>query len=308
LTTGPLAFPTRPKDEVVFHRLIGLSSSHLHNLWSSWAQLTNACRALGEQFKFADISPDFMSHFSNLTRAFTQFNKFAIVIFNSAHPEDDLHTQLSRSAVWQWGELVIQDWNVFIVQLNEIIHDGIPRFLPILVTAVDHTMQAVLALADLYFVGCITSNVTPGSFAEIRTELGELRLMLTSRTELDLNKFLELVQQIILHVNNTFLIVSPRFTYSSGELIQDKLQVKIALKELTELTSGLVRFDEGIRAVKQLAFLFNSHLMDAMGVLRLPWQITLTSPNEKAIRIDRFDTADTPPPPPPLKRTPRRRR
>jgi hypothetical protein len=292
-----IAFPTYPKNEIGFHRMIGLSSARLHSLWSSWAQFSRSSRTLGEQFKFIELFPDFMPQFITLTKHFTQFNKFSIVTFNSIHADCDLHAQLNGSAVWQSANSVMRDWNGFIQQLNEVTDLGTQRFFPILSAAIDQTMDSILELANLYFVGCIISNVTPEALTEIRGQLHDLRLLVSSPTSdsnLDLHQFSESIQLITTQVNETFLAVSPRFTFSSGELIQDKLQVKIALKELVEISSGLVQFEEATRAVKQLAFQFNDELMDIVRSLQLPWRVTLTSPNGRDIMVDGIVTEEKP--------------
>jgi hypothetical protein len=253
-----------------------------------------AVMRLGEQFKFHELFPDFMPQVVELTRDFTQFNKHAIVIFNSIHPDCDWRTSLNHSAVCQWCDAVIREWTGLVVQLNDVINHGLLRFFPILASAIDRTSDAIVELSNLYFVGCLSSNVPSEALNEIQIELKHWRLTIQSQTadsELDLGKFLEAVQRIVLHVNNTFLIVSPRFTFSSGELIQRKLDVKIALKQLTELTSAVVRFEEAMTTVNHLTFLFNNDLMDVIRDLRIPWRITLTSLNGKGILIEGIDSA-----------------
>jgi hypothetical protein len=295
--------------------MIGLSSARLHNLWNYWSQISQSCRTLGEQFKFIDLFPDFMPQFIILTKQFTQFNKFAIVIFNSIHPDNELREPLNRSAIWQSADSFIRGWYEFIQQLNDVINIGVQQFFPILRSSLDQTKNSILNLANLYFVGCLTSNVTPEAFTEIRQEFQELRLLVSTQTPdsyLNVCQFLNSVQLIASQIYTTFLSVSPRFTFSSGELIHNKIQVKIALKELLELAGGLLQFEEATVTVRQLTFQFNDELMDVIHSLQLPWNITLTSPNERVILIHGIEPTDqtaflTPPEKKSALKSPRRR-
>jgi hypothetical protein len=45
-----------------------------------------------------------------------------------------------------------------------------------------NSMHSILPFADPYFVGCITSNVTPEALTEIRREFQNLRLLVSSQT------------------------------------------------------------------------------------------------------------------------------
>jgi hypothetical protein len=266
--------------------MFGLSSPRVQDLWKSWSALSLACRTLGEQAQFTSLFPHFMPHLVELTRDFAQFNKFAIVIFNSLHPNNDgrAHT---KTAIWPAGEAVLRDWFGFIEQLNAITGRGLRPFFPVIAAALDHTIERVLELAGLYFVGCITSNVSPDTLTQIRREFMDWRLRAASReADFDARRFLLFVERVGEEITDVFLDVAPKFTYASGELIQDKLQVKIALKELSDLARGIVRFQDAAVAVRDLVFQFNKDLMDAMQALGLPWNVALSCPNDKLIMFE----------------------
>jgi hypothetical protein len=288
--------------------MFGLSSPRVQNLWKSWSDLSLACRTLGEQHKFACLFPQFMPHLVDLTRDFAQFNKFAIVIFNSIHPENEGRAHV-KTAVWQRGEAVVRDWCAFIEQLNAIGHRGLSPFFPAVAASLDRTVECVLELAGLYFVGCITSNVSPDTLTQIRREFHDWRLILTDEprsADFDAQRFLQFMEAISAEIAEVFLDVLPRFTFASGELIQDKLQVKIALKELSELARGIVRFQEATAAVRDLVFQFNKDLMEAMQTLGLPWSVALSCTDDTHILIEGVALEEKSPELPKKKSSPRR--
>jgi hypothetical protein len=72
----------------------------------------------------------------------------------------------NRSPIWQSADSFIRGWYGFIQ----------PQHL------VDQTKKSIVDLANLYFVECITSNVTPEALTEIRQEFQELRFLVNSQT------------------------------------------------------------------------------------------------------------------------------
>jgi hypothetical protein len=80
-----------------------------------------------------------------------------------------------------------------------------------------------------------------------------------------------------------------------GELILDKLNLKIALRELVDLGQGMVSFQEATADVRQGALEFNTEFMRMVRVLHLPWKTELTQvAGEHQIRVDGLDTTVRP--------------
>jgi hypothetical protein len=106
------------------------------------------------------------------------------------------------------------------------------------------------------------------------------------------------------------LSLRPKFTYPVGELGIDKLDVRIALKELVEIAEDLAKLDTALADVKSKTTDFSQAMGLQFGYLNLPWKLKVYDADDGQLRMGGEDLdriARRPPPASPRGgRSPRR--
>jgi hypothetical protein len=283
----------------------------------NWTRFATSCRNLENCCNLDTSFPFFMSHYANLSNSFRHFNQFSVIVLNSIHPEGDPRAQIEQSGLWQSAQELVANWVQFIKNLNQVTVNGLSPFFPMTVKSVDDLYAAMTDISRLFFVGSLKSKISPAVMDGIRGELANLRTVaheqiLRRDPDFDTHEYVELVAHATSVVESLFLGAMPRYTVGTGEIMLEKMGLKIAIHDLSKLAAGMVAFDEAAADLRGCTAALNSDLSALFQTLGLPWDLRLQEKGTAEFVIEEQVSHHTIAPPAPRRfaqtqRSPRRR-
>jgi hypothetical protein len=274
------------------HQEFGFSSPRLNPLRDAWSQLRQGFVLLVETCELNRTFPLFVSTADQFTRVFKHFNRFAVTILNSPHPEGDPRSRLEQSGIWQSSRLVVTQWTGFIGQLNDVAFRQTASVIALIANAVDSVWNALADVADLFFVGSLKSPISPGLMNAISDGLNEIKRGVPSMIDrdsqalFDVDEYCEKVARAGSAIQAVFLGRMPRCTTTTTENMLQRMQLKIELQELHRLVNGLATFDGVMGNLRQCCISLNEQMAQLMRALGLPWKLVLHLKGSQELKIE----------------------
>jgi hypothetical protein len=264
-----------------FHRKFDLSSARLMSIRDSWSQFSQACCILIELCELNRTSPSFVVATHQFSKLFTHFNRFAVVILNSIHADGDPRARIEQSGIWRSGRLLVSQWRFFVARLNEVALGPRMPILPLVVNAVDAVAARLADVAKLFFVGSLQSVIPRYVTVAIHEALDDIRRAARPPADaagtFDVSGYYEKVSAVAESIEYVFLGPMPRYTSKTSEIIRQRMQLKIALQELTRLADALVTFDDVATHVRRCVVDLNAEMAGLFQELGLPWRLPLST-------------------------------
>lgn len=310
------AFSTGPKVGHSHHRNFGISSTRMLPLREAWAAFLKNISVLAKDCRIDATNPLFMNRITDLQKTFENFDKFAIIIFNSIHPDGDNRAHLEQSAIWQSAKLLVNDWQAMIFSLNELIKEGCAPYYRPLTAALTDLRSALERVARLFLVGSLKSEVSTKSIDRIYAAIDMSKEMIENQlmgaTEQLDARFTGTLERVIARIQRMFDNAMPRYRMSSGEVMLEKMALAVATNTVVELTNGMKRFGEAALETRSSTIDLNLELSKLFAALRVPFSLKLNVTEENIIEITNERTklsVTCPPPPraPATARSPRRK-
>jgi len=282
---------TTPVSPVIrsFHRKFGLSSGRLVPIRDCWTKFSESCRILVDACELERTFPSFVAAMDQLSKQFSQFNRFAVTIMNSIHADGDPRVRLEQSGVWQSGQILVHHWIIFIMRLNEVVLAQTSPLFPLIVQTADSVSDWLSGVSDLFFVGTLKAVIDPVLVTSIAGQLDEVRE--TARVQLGADgetaaTYAQKVAILIDNIETVFLGDMPRYTVKTGEIMLMKMQLKISLQELRRLANALLTFDALTGRVRQSTINLNREMAGLMKVIGLPWKLRLAEKGLCELELD----------------------
>jgi hypothetical protein len=229
--------------------------------------------------------PEFITALDQFTKTFQYFNRFAVAILNSAHCEQDPRSRLEQSGVWQAGRTLLRQWVNFVNRLNELTLGQTAPMFALIVAAIVRIVPALDEMADLFLVGTLQTAVSPTLMFSINAELVNLH-EIAVHPPTEISAFAEKVHRWTAAVGGLFFGALPRHTTATGENMLTRINLKIGVQELENLTDALTTLDELSARTKVCSVELNAQIADLLRQLGLPWKLLITNKGTAGIEID----------------------
>ena len=297
------------------HKRFGLSSARMLPIRNSWKSFLELCEVFCRNCQLEAAHSIFMSQVTALSKSFDLFNKFAVIIFNSIHPEGDPRARLMGAAVTQSAKSVSYEWIQFAKNFNIVVRDGLKPLFPLLMKQLDKLGVALDKVADLFLVGTLKAGISTRVMKRIDTLMATLHDMAEDQRyeetpTFDLEKCKAIVAELTELIKSIFTKEMPRYRMASGEVMLEKTNLNIALNELLDFVEGMQRFEDLTEQMRVTMTALNDELSRLFRALGVPVTLKLTVNENKEVEIEengacQTATIETPPSPPKVPATAR---
>lgn len=288
------------------HKRFGLSSARMLPIRNAWREFLDLCEVLCRDCQLEAAHSIFMPQVTALSKSFDIFNKFAVIIFNSIHPEGDPRARLAGAAVTQSARAVSSDWALFAKNFNVVVRDRFDPLFPLLVKQVEKLGVALDKVADLFLVGTLKAALSTKLMNRIDRLLATLHEMADEQQDpesppFDLDKCRVIVGELTELIKSIFTRAMPRYRMASGEVMLEKTNLNIALNELIDFVDGMQQFDNLMERMRTTMMALNDELSRLFRALGVPVTLKMTVNEDKEVEIEENGMAQTMPVPLPPK-------
>ena len=273
------------------HRSFGLSSARMLPIRTVWRQFLDLCEVFCRNCQLDAAHSSFMSQVTVLSKRFDIFSKFAVIIFNSIHPEGDPRARLTTTAVTQSARSVSAEWAEFARNFNVVVREGLQPLFPLLVKQLEKLGVALDKVADLFLVGTLKTALSTRMMNRIDELMRTLHDMADEQQypesqPFDLEKCKAIVAELTELMKSIFKRAMPRYRMSSGEVMLEKMNLNIALNELIDFVEGMQRFDDLAEEMRTTMKALNDEFTRTFHALGCPVTLTMTVGEDKEVTIE----------------------
>ena len=265
-------------------RLFGLSSGRIRPAREKWSNLSGQLEDFTKLCRLDSAIPSFMEQYWFVNRYFTQFNQYAIHIFNSIHPTDYPRSHMSKAAIHQSGRLLILEWARFLDMFYKLSMSKMGPVFPVVLKKLENVEKNVEKVADLFLVGTLKSDIKPSMMNRIYKEIDLLIKQVRKRIidedeelfiDFDLDAFAKRVNRLTNAIQSMFKRAMPKHTTMSGEVMVDKMNLNVALNELIDIMTGISNFDNLCSSIKYSIIEMDNEFQDLFKTLQLKYDLVI---------------------------------